>query len=931
MAITYRQHASAASVAASVVVPLSTSLISGNTMIGAFSLSAGASVSSVRDSLNNRWMRVGVSTSASTGAVELWYARGVQAGTASVTAVMSSADVVADVDISEFNGVYYVDPLDQWSQNYGTGASINVNTLTPRSSGDLFVAVAAGTSIISAVPSGYTDLNGYSAYLINSGSTAQSPHFTGSGGSNSWVSVGACFTAGQTGVNPRLQFPETLVQISDTTDYLSPLRGTATWTNISRYVRTMNIGPMGRQHELDRVQSTGSTFRVDNRDGSFNTWNTKSFLYNNGSGLKPMNPINVTTAWNGVIYPKFFGYVQEYVPTIGDVLNVDVDINAYDIFQILALKTLNSSIYADQVNLDGGTNLKAYYELGDSIGSYTVKDSSGNGNTGSLISDTGGTPAYGATGPFLFDSTTSLDLTNKTNLSNGGFSTVDNQTQPPSQHQPLGSAGYNWTFECWYEWTGPTPAPSVAAKGTNSSVATIPNGVLFHAASVIGVGVPLEIQIGCFTDYDGDFWTNQILLAYDGLPGTWLPSVARTSINPTSPGWHHVVVTFAIGSGMAADLYFDGQYVGQFGVSPATYFSKPQTITIGCPPVGRVGLDPDNGTNYATSAPVSMGHVALYSADLTAAQIANHYAIGTWFQSVEVGAMSGDASVARLNKMLAVVGIDPSLVLNVPYAFETALCAETNSLATTSGLNYLQTINETEGGIIFQSPNGKISAYNRAYQYLAPSSLTSMGLFSDAASVAASVASTVYRYDGHLLTIASDDLDVWNDVQAQSSKEGAALQDWGPSDSSVAAVSQTAYGPRTMQGLTGLQFEYDIDALSIAQNYGCWYNLPINRITQINVNSYANGGLNIPQILGRGLMDRITVTYNGQTPGDPFTQDSLIEQITDAVDMSGPTWSTTWSLSPYEILLSTIYLTNPGDASAQFTVAASVTVGQLTL
>ena len=134
-----------------------------------------------------------------------------------------------------------------------------------------------------------------------------------------------------------------------------------------------------------------------------------------------------------------------------------------------------------------------------------------------------------------------------------------------------------------------------------------------------------------------------------------------------------------------------------------------------------------------------------------------------------------------------------------------------------------------------------------------------------------------------------------------------------------------------MQGLTGLQFEYDIDALALAQNYARWYNLPINRITQIGVNSYAHGGANIPQMLGRSLMDRITVTYNGQTPGDPFTQQSLIEQITDTVDLSGPTWVTTWALSPYEILLSPIYLTVAGDPSALFTSAASVTVGQLTL
>ena len=928
MAITFRQHASVASAsAASVVVSLGSALISGNTLIGTFELSVGASVSSVTDNLGNRWMQVGGSTGASTGAVELWYARGVQPGAASITAVMSASSVTAHVDVSEFNGIDYVNPLDQWSQNYGAGASINVNKLTPRVSGDLFVAVAAGTSTISAVPSGYTNLNGYSAYLINSGSTAQTPYFTGSGGSNSWVTVGACFMSGPTGLNPRLQFPEVLVEISSTTDYLAPLRGTGTWTNISTYVESMNLGPMGRQHELDRVQSSGANFRLDNRDGSFNTWNTQSYLYNAGAGLKPMNPIKVTSAWGGITYPKYFGYVQDYTPIISDVLNVDVDISACDLFQMLALKTLNGANYSAQVIADGGSSLKAYYELGDAINAHSVHDSSGNNNTGSLIADVGGDPLYGVTGPFLFDATTALDLTNKTNLSNGGFSTIDNQMQPPTAHNPINTS--DWTFETWFKWTGPAPAASIAANGTNSSVAAVPNGVLMSATA--NGSFRFEIQVGYYVD--GPASSNPVtyantLMIVSGthtVNGTF-PAPAGT--NMFDGNWHHVVVSQTPRSVVLSfvNVWIDG--VWTFKESPPLIRNL-TNVTIGSPPVGVTAYSPSGAAPVADAMPATLSNVALYSSfyDYTSTVPPDHYAIGTWFQSVEIGAASGDTTAGRLNKALAVLGVDPSTVLNVPYVFQTSLYAETNSLTTTSGLNYLQTINETEGGIIFQTPDGRISAYNREYQYLSSAANGSQALFSDAASVA----STIYRYDGHLLKIASDDLDVWNDVQAQSSKSGAALQNWGPADSSVAATSASAYGPRTMQGLTGLQFEYDIDALALAQNYARWYNLPINRITQIGVNSYANGGANIPQMLGRSLMDRITVTYNGQTPGDPFTQQSLIEQITDTVDLSGPTWVTTWALSPYEILLSPIYLTVAGDPSALFTSAASVTVGQLTL
>ena len=72
-------------------------------------------------------------------------------------------------------------------------------------------------------------------------------------------------------------------------------------------------------------------------------------------------------------------------------------------------------------------------------------------------------------------------------------------------------------------------------------------------------------------------------------------------------------------------------------------------------------------------------------------------------------------------------------------------------------------------------------------------------------------------------------------------------------------------------------------------------------------------------------MDRVTVQYQGQTPGPQFSQDSVIEQITDSVQLdSGPEWITTWALSPYEILMEPIVL-------GTYHFSASASVGVLTL
>jgi hypothetical protein len=117
--------------------------------------------------------------------------------------------------------------------------------------------------------------------------------------------------------------------------------------------------------------------------------------------------------------------------------------------------------------------------------------------------------------------------------------------------------------------------------------------------------------------------------------------------------------------------------------------------------------------------------------------------------------------------------------------------------------------------------------------------------------------------------------------------------------------------------------QYDSDALAIAQNYAEWYGTPLRRVVQISLNSTGNGGANIIQMLWRQIYDRITVGYAGQTPGTPFQQDALIESIKHDVDMSQPTWKTTWATSPYEILLTPFIFGN--SAQSQLGGAASVT------
>jgi len=855
-------------------------------------------------------------------------------------------------------------------------------TVTPRNSGDLVVAACSCNASVVGPGASYTALtmdggaNFGAGYVVLDANVSPVTSWSTVSG-DSWAAVEAAFLPGASGLNPNLQFPEVSVQISTQSNWQAPFQGMGIWTELAPYVESFSAGPIGRQHELDRVQAAPSSITLDNRTGVFNPWNTTSFLYANGTGMKPMNPIKITGAWKGVTYPVYYGYFQSITNAIKDVLNVDATLSCIDILQILSLKYLASDNYAQLVKADGGSNLQAYYRLGDSPGSYSVLDSSGNGYNGSLINGLSGEPLWGQTGAFLYDPTTALDLTNGTNTANGGITTTDNSTQPPTDNNPLGSASV-WTFECWEKWTGPkssslgTPTTFTGGPVFDTYMLSFLSGTLPGVGDLLtGPGVPSDTFITAVTAYSGGTnvtFTNALtvvppssgstfscyyggtgstlfsgttplggvldvrfgtynrndLIVYDTIMVGAPPFVIADPLVVAAYGqsviafdgnWHHIVVTYT-GSAESFSIYVDGNVIGTG--SRGVTFDDPAGITIGC------------DANAVNGFVGQLQDVALYGGiALTTTQIQHHYEVGKWFQAIELGAANGDASAARLNKVLAVSGLDPSTMLDIPSGqkFKTYLYAETNPVTTTSGLNYMQTTSETEPALIFQGPDGIIEAYGRQYQYLIDTATTSQGIFGDNTSTAA------YHYEGTTLTMGQDDLDVFNDIQVQSGRGGYAagagyvppggiqgpgatvnsgggqLEEWGPAQSTAMASSASAYGDRTLQGLTSLQFEYDSDSLSTAQNYGTWYSAPIMRIESMTLNSYSDNGVNIPQMLGRGLYDRVTVQYQGQVAGPQFSQDSVLESISHSVTISGgPVWATTVELSPYEILMKATYL-----------------------
>ena len=162
--------------------------------------------------------------------------------------------------------------------------------------------------------------------------------------------------------------------------------------------------------------------------------------------------------------------------------------------------------------------------------------------------------------------------------------------------------------------------------------------------------------------------------------------------------WHHFVFTNTGPAPSQQKAYLDGNalvHLSPQGTSASVNGLTQMSM--------GTGINPFAGT---------MDEVALYKTVLTPIQVANHYTTGKWFQQEEFGASVGGTPNGRFNKLMAVAGLDPNVMLNVPYPFRTLMYAETNAVTTTSALNYLQTMTETEPGIIFQDPNGMIDAYS---------------------------------------------------------------------------------------------------------------------------------------------------------------------------------------------------------------------------
>ena len=235
-------------------------------------------------------------------------------------------------------------------------------------------------------------------------------------------------------------------------------------------------------------------------------------------------------------------------------------------------------------------------------------------------------------------------------------------------------------------------------------------------------------------------------------------------------------------------------------------------------------------------------------------------------------ARSAEKSGVRVGAILDAIGwpaadraIDTgiSTVQAVTYADERALSA-------------LQVVEQTEGGVLFVSRDGKITFLDRTKPVTAALDSTNLtwgdsGLEKDYADLSTSF----------------DDSQIWNDAKATApGKTDQSTQD---------TASQTRYFRRTRvePGLWDDQNEMKSRTEYVVARFG----EPALRVTDVDLSSAKGQDIQWPHILPREIHDKVRLRKR-PVGGGTISQDSFIEGTTETIRQG--VWDIVWNASPLD-------------------------------
>lgn len=610
-----------------------------------------------------------------------------------------------------------------------------------------------------------------------------------------------------------LTTPTRILEFAPTSN---PLDGAPVWVDITTRLRHGSIR-RGRQHELGSFQAGTMDVTLDNRDGALNAWNTQSPFYNAGAGIQPLKPVRLRAVWNNITYPVFRGFIESFGPQWPDAVNSEIELRCVDGFKLLSLATIDRSGYDEVVVADGASH---YWKLNEPNGVLYNVDSIG------TLTLRQGSPQVliGGSASLLVADNDTCEYWFNDSVSHLYGDTVISRDAA-------------FSVELWIKPYPSTPIPpgdTVVCQGVGDPT----TGNTYEWFISIGTGASGGVTFQLY-------------------PAAGVTGATTNTVNVYDGKAHHIL---GVHSATADFIYVDG--VDQ--TLPFTFHAGAPAVKSGAKFV--VGADPTPLQPLATYGGW-IQKLAYYPLALSAAQAAAHAALG-------ITPWKGDLAGARVSRVLDLVGW-PAADRAVDVGQSVMAQLDPNTLGS-SALSYLQSVELSELGALFISPDGKV-AFHQRDKVLKPPYNTSQ--------ITLGPSSEPYELDG--TQPVGDDTQIYNEVIAQRSG--------GNKYTVIDAASVASFGRRPLSE-TSLLNTSDLEVLDRA-NYRLFLQKSFSmRTEKVHVHPIDDAANLFPHVLGRDLRERATFVRSFIGQGDAMTQVSLIEGIEH--DLSEDDWSTGWSLEP---------------------------------
>lgn len=472
-----------------------------------------------------------------------------------------------------------------------------------------------------------------------------------------------------------LLLPKIEIAFSTSPDDPSPV-----WVDVSQYTRNVSGDvsvSRGRLDRYDKVQPSKLSFTLMNHDGRFTPGNTTSPYYPN---VKKGRKVRYSLVHNGTTYRRFVGFIDEWPVTWTDasVVTSDVKVTASSRTSRLARSRPLPSIIEIEYGRDTPS---AYFTLGDDEGSTRAGNVASTIRNPMVATSVGGGSisliTFGsATGPGT-DSLTAAQFT-RTSASVGANLVSTSPTEYTTfgaQDSQLLEAFFSSSVTtemgiCQADQFGFYPGQTAYYIGTNASGKLI--GVSW------GVGSVLYTITSAATVTDGATHHVAFRETYDGV-------------------------------NTVGTLFLDGVSVGTNSLAGDWTIGAYRIVAGG-------GVLTSGGTLLNSCFTGTIAHVAFtYSlTPVSDARILAHAQAG-------LTGFSGERSDQRISRLATYAGI-PAADVSVETGLSTSIVNQDTTDRTP--IDLMQDVTDTEGGVLFDSGDGKLTFHARSHRYNAASSLT---------------------------------------------------------------------------------------------------------------------------------------------------------------------------------------------------------------